>query len=146
MPAEAAMTYRQKGGGKVEKLERFKRGITAMGADERAALHKALEAAVHLQSPVERAELVGLITDIGAAKGRAMARRESDRRTDRQRRRLVGARVPKLEAERCRRCAELEGVSLYRFMVEAIEAACVRAEAGAGIEHAFDQTEAGGGT
>ena len=61
----------------MEKIERFKRGIAAMSADEREALHNALAAAVALENPVERSDLVDYITDIGAAKGRTLARREA---------------------------------------------------------------------
>lgn len=50
----------------MEKIERFKRGIAAMSADEREALHNALAAAVALENPVERSDLVDYITDIGA--------------------------------------------------------------------------------
>lgn len=124
----------------MEKLERFKRGIAAMGADERAALQKALEAAVALHSALEREKLIDRITDIGAAKGRTLARQDSDRRTDFQRRSLVGARIPREDAQRCRRCAELEGKSLYRFVLEALEAACER------VERAFDRAGQGGET
>lgn len=124
-----------KRGEKVEKLERFKRGIAAMTCDERAALEVALHAAVALQDPLEREELIDCITDIGAARGRAVSRRASDAATDFRRRSLVGARMAREQVERCQRCAQAEGVSLYRFVVSALEAACQR------IEQAFDRTE-----
>lgn len=112
----------------MEKIERFKRGIAAMSADEREALHNALAAAVALENPVERSNLVDYITDIGAAKGRTLARRDSDGRTDFRRRSLVGARIARSQVERCQQCAQAEGKSLYRFVVDALEAACVRTE------------------
>ena len=112
----------------MEKIERFKRGIAAMSADEREALHNALAAAVALENPVERSDLVDYITDIGAAKGRTLARRDSDGRTGFRRRSLVGARIARSQVERCQQCAQAEGKSLYRFVVDALEAACVRTE------------------
>lgn len=117
----------------MEKIERFKRGIAAMSADEREALHNALAAAIALKNPAERSDLVDYITDIGAAKGRTLARRESDGRTDFRRRSLVGARITRSQVERCQQCAQAEGKSLYQFVVDALEAACVR------IEQAFDR-------
>ena len=119
----------------MEKLERFKRGIAAMTCDERAALEVALHAAVALQDPLEREELIDCITDIGAARGRAVSRKVSDVATDFRRRSLVGARMAREQVERCQGCAQAEGVSLYRFVVSALEAACQR------IEQAFDRTE-----
>lgn len=56
-----------------------------------------------------------------AAAGRCMAKRESDRHTDYKRRVLVGARVPRAFAERCRTAAETEGISLYAWVVRALE-------------------------
>ena len=118
-----------------------------MNADERAALHNALAAAVALENPIERSDMVDYITDIGAAKGRTLARRESDARTDFKRRSLVGARVARDQVERCQRCAQLEGKSLYRFVIEALEASCLE------VERMFDraggqpvQPETGGET
>ena len=69
-----------------------------------------------------------LIVAIAAARGRGAQRRTSDRRTDARRRTLVGARLPREQAERCRAAADKLGVSLYRFALEALEAGCQRAE------------------
>ena len=106
-----------------------------MSADEREALEVALHTAVALQDPIEREALIDCITDIGAAKGRALARRKSDSRTDFRRRSLVGARMAREQVERCQKCAAMEGKSLYRFVVGALEAACE------GVERVFDRTE-----
>ena len=56
-----------------------------------------------------------------AAAGRCMAKRESDRRTDHKRRVLVGARVPRALAEKCRAAAEAEGLSLYAWVMRTLE-------------------------
>lgn len=104
------------------KIVRFREGSEAMNADERKAVEVALTAALMLRQ--DSAKMVKLITDIPAARGRAVARRESDRRTDANRRILVGARVPRELYERVRKCAGFLGVSLYRFVVVALETKC----------------------
>lgn len=55
--------------------------------------------------------------------GRALYKRSSDARTDRARRVLVGARVPRAFADRCKVAADRERVSLYRWVVSALTAA-----------------------
>ncbi len=52
--------------------------------------------------------------------GRALSKRSSDARTDRARRVLVGARVPRAFADRCKAAADRERVSLYRWVVSAL--------------------------
>lgn len=125
------MTYRHKGGKRVEnqeaKYRRFRLGVREMGADERAAMKAALEGARSLK-PQEVERMFELIVAIAAARGRGAQRRTSDRRTDARRRTLVGARLPREQAERCRAAADKLGVSLYRFALEALEAGCQRAE------------------
>ena len=110
------------------KLRRFQAGAQAMSARERAALHAAMTAARQLKRKKDRQHLLELITGIGAARGRTLAKQASDRRTDAARRQLVGARLPKAQAERCRSCAALRKVSLYRFAVDALDAACAAVE------------------
>lgn len=111
-----------------ERIERFKVGVQSMPAGEREALKTALHGACSLETSAERATMVKLITEIGAARGRAVRRRESDARTDQERRRLVGPRVSQEQAERCKRCAAALGVSLYRFSANALIRECERVE------------------
>lgn len=110
------------------KLERFKRGAEAMGKEERLALRKAMRAAIELTREEERSRMLRLLTNLGAAGGRDMDKAESDARTDAARRCLVGPRLSREEAQRCRRCAEGLGVSLYRFAADALERECERVE------------------
>ncbi len=108
-------------------LNRFRAGAAHMSADERRALRRALEQAQRLR--FGSARMVDCVAAIGAARGRAVARRESDRRTDTARRRTVGARVPLAFYERVVACAGREKISLYRFTLNALERECARVEA-----------------
>ena len=108
------------------KLKRAAALVAVMSADERRAMVAALEALRGLRGNVRHME--ECIADIGFAVQRTKKRRESDARTDAKRRKLVGARLPLDEAARCARCAALEDVSLYRFVVRALGAACESAE------------------
>lgn len=110
----------------------MKRAVLSVGymsADEKRAMVAALECLRDLKGPVRKME--ECLADIGIAMQRTSRRRESDARTDGARRKLVGARLPLEDAERCRKCAELEGVSLYRFVVRAMQVACETAETAA---------------
>lgn len=111
------------------KLGRFTVGTSAMSADEREAIKAAMRQAVTLRSKGESRRMTALITEIGAQRGRALQRRQSDVRTDKMRRKLVGARLPVEQAKRCKDCAASLGVSLYGFVLEALEDACKRVEA-----------------
>lgn len=55
------------------------------------------------------------------ARHRTEQRRRSDRATDAQRRRLVGARVPRELAERCKWVAESQGISLNAWVTKALK-------------------------
>lgn len=110
---------------KDRRYARFQRGIAAMSKEEREAIRAALVGLDALPAQF-RGEMLDLITEIAAARGRAEDRRRSDRDTDARRRVLVGARVPRDTAERCRKCASLHGLSLYRFVCQALERECMR--------------------
>jgi len=101
-----------------------------MGAAERAALKAAMEATSAITMRWDRERMFDAITEIGAAAGRDVRKAASDKRTDNARRKLVGARLPLAAAIRCRICANAQGVSLYRFVAEALERACEAVENG----------------
>ena len=109
------------------KLNRAILSVGRMSADEKRALIAALQCLKELRGPVRKME--ECLCDIGIAMQRTQRRRESDAATDKKRRKLVGARLPLEEAARCAVCAELEGVSMYRFVVRALSVACESAEA-----------------
>lgn len=108
--------------GKTEKFQKkvtnFRRGYADLSADERRAVDRALD----------EAEDAGPIVDIVLARARSLRRSCSDKRTDRRRRELVGAHVPRALAARVRATAAERGVSMYRFMVDTLTAACDNGE------------------
>ncbi len=112
------------------KMERFRAGTEKMGAAERAALKAAMDAASAISMRWDRERMFDAVTEIGAAAGRDVRKAASDKRTDNARRKLVGARLPLAAVERCRSCANARGVSLYRFVSEALERACEAVENG----------------
>lgn len=108
------------------KLKRAMLSVGRMSADEKRALLAALECLREMRGPVRKME--ECLADIGIAMQRTIRRRESDAVTDKARRKTVGARLPLAEAERCARCAAFLEVSMYRFVVDALENACERVE------------------
>lgn len=62
-----------------------------------------------------------LVAALVLARRRTQQRRDSDSETDVERRLTVGARVSRKRAERFRRCAQDHGLSLYRFVDNALE-------------------------
>lgn len=109
-----------------KKLERAVLSVGCMSAEERRAMLAALLCLREMQGPVRKME--ECIADIGLAMQRTNMRRENNRETEGKRRKLVGARLPLDEAARCKRCAEVEDISLYRFVVRALAVACETAE------------------
>lgn len=111
------------------RLARFREGLDAMGAPERDALKAAME---HARA---RKDWTGfaLVTDIAAAAGRSARQRESNGRTEKRRRKLVGARLPLDQAARCASCAALLGQSRYRFASDALARSCRMVEAQHGL-------------
>lgn len=101
-----------------------------MSADERRAYQTAVEAIEKLPSFVcERRIALEALEGMAAAKGRAEDRRRSDRQTDLQRRKLIGAKLRLEDAAEVEMMARLQGVSTYRFVVDALAAACRKAGA-----------------
>lgn len=74
--------------------------------EEQAVLLRALDAGQH-----------EFVSGLLQARRRCTQKLESDMRS----RLLVGARVPRQTAERYRHCAKLHGISLYRFVCNALE-------------------------
>ena len=85
-----------------------------MSAEEKRAMAEALQG---------KPKVSRVILELLAARGRTVKRQGSDRRTDTARRVLVGARVSRDKAEMYREAAARQGVSLYRFVVDALDAA-----------------------
>lgn len=102
--------------------------LQALPQAERRAISNALDTAANLSSPAERQAILQAITGVVAARRREQLQRESNRRTERTRRHLIGAHVPLDLYQRCTQAAEDEGVSMYRWVTSALECACDRAE------------------
>ena len=94
-----------------------------MSKGERAAMARAIARAEHLKEPSDRLVIFDSLTSLGEARGRFVRKKASDARTDSVWRKLVGARVPVQFADECRRCAGEQGLSLYAFVVGALEEA-----------------------
>ena len=106
------MTYRQRKEEFFVLYERFEALLAGFPADERDVLLGAME---HGQIPP------AVLVRLAAARRRASGKAKSDARTDHARRLLVGARLPRQTAERYRSCARERGLSLYRFVCQALE-------------------------
>lgn len=98
-----------KGSDYVEKAD-LTEGFLLFSAEEREVLLDALAAG--------QRDFVGALV---LARRRTQQRRDSDTETDVERRLLVGARVSRKRAERFRKCAQEHGLSLYRFVCNALE-------------------------
>ena len=103
--------------------------LRALPAAERRAIQQALDTAANITNPAERQALLQAITGVVAARRREQMQAASNRRTERARRHLIGAHVPLALYQRCTQAAEDEGVSMYRWVMSALECACDRAEA-----------------
>lgn len=110
------------------RLEHFKAGIAAMSTAEREALEAAMLTARAIPGG-KGVSIIEQLVSMTVARARTGRKRDSDAQTDRRRRQLVGARLPKHQADRCRACARLEGESVYRFVCSALERACSEVEA-----------------
>lgn len=103
------------------------RAIDRLPTPERRAARKAMLSLDRRQISQPRAiEAVG---EVVRAAARGHAKRASDQETDRRRRVLVGARVPREAADRYRAAAAARGVSLYAWAAAALADAAEREEA-----------------
>lgn len=84
----------------------LKEGFLLFSAEEQTVLLRALDAGQH-----------ELVAGLVRARRRCAQKQESDVGN----RLLVGARVPRRTAERYRSCARQRGISLYRFVCDALE-------------------------
>ena len=92
--------------------EHFKGDFCLFSADEKVVI---LGALAQGDAPV------AFLERLAAARRRTQQRADSDAETDFGRRLLVGARVPRPLAEKYRACAAANGLSLYRFVCNALE-------------------------
>ena len=88
-------------------------GFSLLSAEEKTVVMLALD---NRSSTVK-----DLVYNLCYARRRAAMRAASDRETDKDRRLLVGARLPRPVAEKYRKCARDKDLSLYRFVCNALE-------------------------
>lgn len=106
-----------------EERRAAKRALLRLGGDGLAG-----------RGTVPKVRAVEAAGDIIRAAARGHGKRASDRETDRRRRVLVGARVPREQATRYQDAAAGAGVSLYRWVLDALNDAATRAEEAAGVD------------
>ena len=99
-------------------LDTLNKAGALFSSPERAALLKGLHEGGITKECLE---------DLAKARRRTVKKTRSDKRTDAERRQLVGARVEKERYERYKDVAEAKGVSLYRFTVDALDKALEQA-------------------
>lgn len=103
------------------RLAQFKRDLPKLSAQERRAVQALLRQAEALEDPGDQEVMTRKIALMARACARTNTRRTSDRRRDLERRVLVGARLKREEAQRCREAAQTTDRSLYRFVYDALE-------------------------
>ena len=96
------------------------RALSQLPADQRRAATHALYR-LKGSGPVLRSRALEIVGDMIRAQARTSGRRRSDARTDAERRILIGARVPREDADRFRQAASRSGQSLYAWVRGALE-------------------------
>lgn len=105
--------------------EKLLRDLSMLPAPQRRAV---LEEILRIegQPEIKPGQAIQAIAKIAAAAARTTRKRASDRQTDRARRVLVGARLPRKVAEMAEYCAAAREISLYAWVSDAIKAAILR--------------------
>lgn len=98
------------------------RALDRLPVDQRKAALRALRQVTGKAPLVLRVRAFEAIGDLIRAQARTNDRRKSDAQTDATRRTLVGARVPRADADRYRAAAAAEGLSVYAWTVAALNA------------------------
>lgn len=105
-------------------IKRYARMIDRMQqlpAADRHAIERALKRI--RTKAVTRGAALDMVADIVQAAARTRAKRAQDAASDHARRCLVGARLPRETANRYRAAAAEKGVSLYRWVSDALQSA-----------------------
>ena len=114
----------------MEKSKKLRRDYVRISVEFKTAARELALAIKQVPYPQVQSELLEKTADLvhaGCAEGRV---RESNRRTERNRRVTIGARVRRCDAERYREAAKKSGRSVYRFVVDALEAEVLKGENG----------------
>lgn len=116
-----------------------------LSAAERDAAIREIQKAQAMDNREAGQAVIQAIESICDARQRTLDRRDSDRRTDARRRVLVGARLQRDAAKRCKACAKVQGESLYRFVSWALMLRCHDVERSKGLVWDAGQHTARGG-
>lgn len=92
--------------------------IAKMPTEQRTRVTKALYQL--RDTEICQRQAIDAASSIIIADARAATKRRLDRRQDARRRTLVGARLPRAEADQYKRIAAEQGVSLYRWIHDAL--------------------------
>ena len=109
-------------------MNKYERTAEAISRRPQAEQEKIRRAILSLREErfTSRQRALDVACDIVLAGDRTLRKRNSDDATDRRRRILIGARVPREFAERCREEAETRGLSLYAWVIWALDAGLKR--------------------
>lgn len=109
------MTYRQ--------MQRLSQLLGGLPAREKRVIWSTLERLSKAHAPIyDETDLAELLMAAITGHDQARRKKESDARTDRARRALIGARVPAEMAQAIREDAESKGLSVYRWILRAYTA------------------------
>lgn len=135
------MTYRQKETFRIMHFdeETRRKAWQSVPREERALLVRALRAACDGR----RGTAVDALDWYTVARYRRGRKAQADAVRDARRRVLVGARLDRETADRVRAAADARGVSVYRFVREAVERELFRFESLYGIIGCVDKSQGG---
>lgn len=105
------------------KYNRILQAIDQLPAEERRAAKRGLLRLSRGRGNISASRAIAAIGDVITAAARGHGKRASDRETDRRRRVLVGARIPRERATRYQEAAAAQGLSLYAWVVAALDRA-----------------------
>lgn len=126
LEVENLVEKQAKTGTKVEEFRGLE-GYMKLCGMERMALEGAISAAEELPEPY-RETMLEALDAIGKVSLRLAQKRKSDARYEARRRRLVGAQMPVELADKVRKLAKIEGVSMYALVIDLVERECRRLE------------------
>lgn len=110
----------------MDKIKLLRQNVDNIPQPEYQTLLNLAHCLERLGDPKERDAIARHARDLAIICARRNAKRTSDRRTDNQRRTLVGARVRREEARRYQQAAKATGRTLYRFVCDALAAEAQR--------------------
>ena len=109
----------------MDSLAKFRRNVERMNAAQRKAVERMFHAIASDKPKQDVQEAAANVVEVYT---RTERKRASDAATDPIRRVTIAARVRREDAERYRQVAQDSGRSVYRLVIDALEAECERAD------------------